>query len=69
MTASLQVPLQITFRNMPRSDALDAHIRQKAAKLETFHTRRTSRHVTDEELAKRDPLPSSLRMQGPRIGA
>jgi hypothetical protein len=23
----------------------------------------------DGELAKRDPLPSSLRMQGPRIGA
>jgi ribosomal subunit interface protein len=53
MTASLQVPLQITFRNMPRSDALDAHIRQKAAKLETFHPRITSCRVTVEELAKR----------------
>ena len=42
MTASLQVPLQITFRDMPRSDALDAHIRQKAAKLEAFHPRITS---------------------------
>jgi ribosomal subunit interface protein len=52
MTASLQVPLQITFRDMPRSDALDAHIRQKAAKLEAFHPRITSCRVTVEEIAR-----------------
>ena len=52
MTASLQDSLQITFRNMPRSDALDAHIRQKAAKLEEFHPRITSCRVTVEEIAR-----------------
>jgi ribosomal subunit interface protein len=52
MTASLQVPLQIAFRNMPRSDALDAHIRQKAAKLEILQPRITSCRVTVEEIAK-----------------
>ncbi|HET7831506.1 MAG TPA: ribosome-associated translation inhibitor RaiA [Gallionella sp.] len=32
----MQIPLQITLRNVEQSDALDAHIREKAAKLETF---------------------------------
>jgi ribosomal subunit interface protein len=52
MSASLQVPLQTTFRNMPRSDALDAHIRERAAKLEEFHPRITSCRVTVEEIAR-----------------
>ena len=52
MTGSLQVPLQTTFRNMPRSDALDAHIQQRAAKLEEFHPRITSCRVTVEEIAR-----------------
>lgn len=52
MTASLHVPLQITFHNVPRSDALDAHIRQKAAKLEAFQPRITSCRVSIEEIAK-----------------
>ena len=50
MTASLEVPLQITFHDMPRSDALDAHIRQKAAKFEAFQPRITSCRVTVEEI-------------------
>jgi len=29
-------PLQITFRDIERSDALETHIREKAEKLETF---------------------------------
>jgi len=29
--------LQITFRNIPRSDALEADIREKAAKLDQFY--------------------------------
>jgi ribosome-associated translation inhibitor RaiA len=32
-----QVPLQITFRHMPRSDAVEAHVRAKAEKLEEFY--------------------------------
>jgi ribosomal subunit interface protein len=45
----MQTPLQITFRNMPRSDAVEARIRDKAAKLETFHPRIMSCHVVVEE--------------------
>ena len=52
MTDSLQVPLQIILRNMRHSDALDAHIRQKAAKLEEFHPRIVSCRVTLEQLGK-----------------
>lgn len=32
----MKTPLQITFRDMEHSDALETHIREKAAKLETF---------------------------------
>lgn len=32
----MKTPLQITFRDMERSDALETHIREKADKLETF---------------------------------
>jgi ribosomal subunit interface protein len=32
----MKTPLQITFRDIEHSDALEAHIREKAAKLETF---------------------------------
>jgi ribosomal subunit interface protein len=52
MTGSLQVPLQITIRDVPRSEALEAHIREKAAKLEEFHPRIVSCRVTVEELRK-----------------
>ena len=30
----MKTPLQITFRDMPHSDALETHIREKAQKLE-----------------------------------
>ena len=33
----MQTPLQITFRDMPPSDALDIHIREKSQKLEQFY--------------------------------
>jgi ribosomal subunit interface protein len=46
----MQTPLQITFRNLPRSDALEARIRDKAAKLEEFDPRIMSCHVVVEEL-------------------
>jgi ribosomal subunit interface protein len=31
------LPLQITFRNLPHSDAVEAAIRERAAKLDRFH--------------------------------
>jgi ribosomal subunit interface protein len=48
----MQIPLQITIRDVPHSDALEAQIREKAAKLESFHPRITSCRVTIEELRK-----------------
>lgn len=44
----MQLPLQIVFHGMPRSDALEARVREAAAKLEHFHDRITSCHVTVE---------------------
>jgi ribosome-associated translation inhibitor RaiA len=32
----MQIPLQITFRNMPRSSAIEENIREKAAKLDSL---------------------------------
>ncbi len=48
----MQVPVQITIRDMPRSEALEAHIRDSAAKLEEFHDRITSCRVTVEQTAQ-----------------
>jgi len=45
----MQVPLQVTYRDMERSDALDARIRDKAAKLEEFHPHLISCRVVVEE--------------------
>lgn len=42
----MQVPLQITFRHMDSSPALEARIRQRAEELEQFSDRITSCHVT-----------------------
>jgi len=41
MEAGMQIPLQITFRNMDPSNAIESKIREKVAKLEQF-----SEHVT-----------------------
>ena len=35
----MQIPLDISFRNMDPSPAVEARIREKAAKLERFHDR------------------------------
>ena len=48
----MKTPLQITVRDMPHSDALDARIRDNASKLEEFHPNITSCRVTIEELHK-----------------
>ncbi|HVP07946.1 MAG TPA: HPF/RaiA family ribosome-associated protein [Burkholderiales bacterium] len=45
----MQIPLQITYRDIGHSDALEAHIRDKAAKLEEFYPRITSCRVVVEE--------------------
>ena len=44
----MQKPLQITLRNVPHSDALDAHIRNCAQRLERFHPRITGCEVVVE---------------------
>jgi ribosomal subunit interface protein len=48
----MQVPLQITLRHIPTSEALEARIREQAAKLEAFHPQLISCRVTVEELDK-----------------
>ena len=44
----MQIPLQITFRNMPRSDAIEENIREKAAKLDSLFDGITSCRVIVE---------------------
>lgn len=44
----MQSPVQITFRGMETSEAVEARIREKAAKLENFHDRITSCKVVVE---------------------
>lgn len=46
---TMQIPLQITVRHMPRSDALESRIRDQAAKLDEFHPHLMSCRVTVEE--------------------
>ena len=45
----MQLPLQISYRNMESSAAIDALVREKAAKLERFHSRIMSCHVAIEQ--------------------
>lgn len=45
----MKIPIQITFRHLPQSDALEARIREKAAKLERFFPRIMSCRVVVEE--------------------
>ena len=44
----MQIPLQITFRGLERSEAIEAKIREKAAKIERFAEHITSCRVTIE---------------------
>ena len=46
----MPLPLQITFRHVARSEALESRIRAKAGKLEEFHPRISSCHVVVEEI-------------------
>jgi ribosomal subunit interface protein len=47
----MQLPVQITYRGMESSAALDDAVREKAAKLEQFHPRITSCRVVIEQPA------------------
>lgn len=44
----MQIPLQIAFHNVDHSDAVEARIREKMAKLEQIHSRITSCRVVVE---------------------
>src|SRR5258708_35021761 len=44
----MQLPLQITFRDMEHSDPVEQYVRTKAAKLDTFDARITSCRVAIE---------------------
>lgn len=46
-----QLPLQVTFRHMPRSEALEALIREKVDGLESFHPSLVSCRVVVEQEA------------------
>lgn len=48
----MQSPLRITYRGLPPSEALEAKIRDKAAKLEELHPAIVSCHVVVEEEAR-----------------
>jgi ribosome-associated translation inhibitor RaiA len=46
----MQLPVQITFRHAHHSDAVEAEVREKAAKVSAFHPDLTScRVVVDED--------------------
>ena len=49
----MQSPLQITIRHMAPSEALEARIRESAAKLDEFYRGIVSCHVVVEERARR----------------
>jgi ribosomal subunit interface protein len=48
----MQIPLQIVMQNVARSEALEARIRDNAAKLEQFHPRIMSCRVAVDEIDK-----------------
>lgn len=45
----MQIPVQVTFRHMEASPALEARIRERAAELERFHPNLTSCRVVVEQ--------------------
>jgi ribosomal subunit interface protein len=42
----MPIPLQITYRGLPPSESIDSVVRQKAERIERFHHRIESCHVT-----------------------
>jgi ribosomal subunit interface protein len=49
----MAIPIQITFRSVDPSPAVEDYVRRRAAKLETFSNRITRCHVTIEALSGR----------------
>lgn len=49
----MQIPLQITMRNLPHSDAMESDIRKKAEKLHIYHDRIMSCRVVIEAVQNR----------------
>lgn len=48
----MKIPLQVTFRDVPHSDALETHIRDKAEKLEQFFDGLIGGRVVVEQSAR-----------------
>jgi len=71
----MELPVQITIRDLPRSEALAAHIRRKAAKLAALHDRIVSCRIVVEQLAlhqqqgRRFRVSIDLRVPGRQIVA
>jgi ribosomal subunit interface protein len=53
----MMIPLELTFRNMGHSDAIEAAVRERAAKLERYYPRIISCRVIVEELHRRENAP------------
>jgi len=49
----MRIPLQVTFRNMPHSESIEANINEKAGKLDRFYGRIMSCRVVVEESQRR----------------
>jgi len=45
----MRIPLQVKFRNMPHSDAIEAKINEKSAKLDRLYDRIMGSRVVVEE--------------------
>jgi len=48
LVEGMQLPVQVSFRNMPPSEAIETDVRERAAKLEAFFERITSARVVIE---------------------
>jgi ribosomal subunit interface protein len=49
----MRLPLQVTFRNIPPSEAIETHINEKAAKLDKFYDRIMSCRVVVDSTQRR----------------
>jgi ribosomal subunit interface protein len=59
----MDLSLQVTFRDMPHSDALEAYVRAKAGKLDTFHRQISSCRVAVESPHKHQSHGRSYRVR------
>jgi len=58
----MDMPLQVTFRDLPHSPALDEKIREKASRLQSLSDRITSCRVTLERRHQRQGREYSVRI-------